>query len=50
MFANEKVVGLLVDFLKWIGVGAKEKAKKRELEWERRDDQVREKLLIDWQS
>ena len=47
LFANEKAVGLLVDFLKSTEVGAREGARERELEWERRDDQVEEELLMD---
>ena len=47
LFANEKAVGLLVDFLKSTEVGAREGAKERELELERRDDQAGEELLID---
>ena len=47
LFANEKAVGLLVDFLKFTEVGAREGAKERELQWERRDDQAGEELLID---
>ena len=43
MFANGKAV----DFLKSTEVGAREGARERELEWERRDDQAGEELLID---
>ena len=42
-----RAVGLLVDFLKSTEVGAREGARERELEWERRDDQAGEELLID---
>ena len=47
LFANEKAVGLLVDFLKSTEMGTREGARERELEWERRDDQVEEELLMD---
>lgn len=38
LFANEKVIGLLVDFLKSTDEDIRERAKQWELEWERRDD------------
>ncbi len=45
MLANEKAVGPLLDFLKSTEVGAREGAKERELEWERRVDHAGEELL-----
>ena len=47
LLANEKALGPLVGFLKSTDVGGREGAKERELEWERRDDQVGEELLTD---
>lgn len=45
LLANEKAIGPLVEFLKSTQVGGREGAKEREIEWERRNDQVGEKLL-----
>ncbi len=47
LLANEKALGPLVGFLKSTDVGGREGAKERELEWERRDEQVGEELLTD---
>ncbi len=46
LLANEKAVGPLVDFLKSTEVGAREGAKERELEWERRDDHAGEECCL----
>ena len=45
MLANEKAMGPLLGFLKSAEVGGREGARERELEWEQRDDRVREQLL-----
>ena len=47
LLANEKVLGPLSGFLKSTDGGGREGAKEREVEWEQRDDQVGEELLMD---
>lgn len=44
MVANEKAMGPFVDFLKSTKVSNKERVRKRELEWQQRNDQVAEDL------
>ncbi len=45
LLANEKAVAPLLKFLKITGIGGREGARERELEWERRNDQEGEDLL-----
>ncbi len=45
LLANEKAVAPLLGFLKTIGVGGREGAREREVEWERINDRVGENLL-----
>ena len=45
LLADEKAIGPLLEFLKSTEVGGREGAKEREIEWERRNDQVGEELL-----
>ena len=47
LLANEKAMGPLLGFLKSTGVGGREGAKERELEWQQRSDQTGEELLGD---
>lgn len=42
---NKKAVAPLLKFLKTTDVGEREGARERELEWERKNDQVGEDLL-----
>ncbi len=45
LLANEKAVAPLLGFLKTTGVGGREGARERELEWGRRNDRAGEDLL-----
>ena len=45
LLANEKAVAPLLRFLKATGVGGREGARERELEWGRKNDQAGEDLL-----
>ncbi len=45
LLGNEKAVAPLLKFLKTTGIGGREGAKERELEWTRRHDQEGENLL-----
>lgn len=42
---DEKAVAPLSKFLKTKGIGGRERARQRELEWERKNDQKGENLL-----
>lgn len=44
LLANEKAMGPFLDFLRSTEVGAREGARERELEWQRRGDQAGEEL------
>ena len=45
LLANERAKGPLLEYLKSTEVGAREGGKKRELEWERKNDHAGEELL-----
>ena len=45
LLGNEKAVGPLLNFLKTTGIGGREGAKEREMEWARRQDREGENLL-----
>ena len=45
LLGNKKAVGPLLRFLKATGVEGRERARERELEWERKNDQAGEELL-----
>ena len=45
LLRDKKAVGLLLKYLKATGVRKKERAKDKEVEWERRNDQVSEDLF-----
>ena len=45
LLANEKAVAPLLGFLKTTGVGGREGAREREVEWERINDRAGENLL-----
>ncbi len=45
LLGNEKAVAPLLKFLKTTGIGGREEAKERELEWTRRHDQEGKDLL-----
>ena len=47
LLANEREIGPFLEYLKSTKVGGKEGGKKRELEWEQRNDQAGEELLGD---
>ena len=46
LLGDEKAVGPLLKFLKARGIGGREGARERELEWERKNDHEGEDLLI----
>ena len=45
LLGDEKAVAPLLKFLKRTGIGGREGARERELEWERKNDQEGENLL-----
>lgn len=45
LLGNNKAVRSLLKFLKTTGVGGREGARKKDLEWEKKDDQTGEELL-----
>lgn len=47
LLASERAVGPELKFLEGTGVGSREGARERELEWQRRNDQERENQLAD---
>ena len=45
LLGNEKAVALFLRFLETAGIGGREGAKEREMEWARKNDQAGEDLL-----